>query len=272
MGGREFQQILRDAGTYETPGDSPRSATDRLLGRFDSWFYWKIYRIVVRTGNTVKKGRFNVESWSDLSYDVIRTIEQCGGRIKIEGFANAAAAPEPAVFIANHMSLVETLMLPVMLLQFNLMTTVVKESLMKYPLFGTVMQGVNPVTVTRQNPRDDLRTVLNKGSEFLREGRSLVIYPQSTRSVEFHPDQFNTLGVKLARKAGVPVIPVALKTDFIGIGRLLRDFGAIDRSKTIRFRFGEHLEISGSGKDEHNKVTNFISETLKEWKDEEPVS
>ncbi|MBN2302077.1 MAG: 1-acyl-sn-glycerol-3-phosphate acyltransferase [Lentisphaerae bacterium] len=262
---KEFQHFIRDTGAYETPADSSCSRMDRFFGKFDAWFYLKLFRIVYVCSKVVKRGEFNSESWSDLSFAVMRNIEQCGGKVRVEDYQNAVCATHPVVYVANHMSMVETMVLPVLLLPFDHITTVVKESLMRYPVFGTVMRGVNPVIVGRQNPRDDLKNVLEKGSDFIRNGQSVIIYPQSTRSIVFDSSHFNSIGIKLAKKTDVPIVPIALKTDFMGIGKFMRDFGPLDRSKMVCFKFGEQIRVSGNGKAQHQRIIDFIDDTLKIW-------
>jgi 1-acyl-sn-glycerol-3-phosphate acyltransferase len=133
------------------------------------------------------------------------------------------------------------------------------------PVFGPIMRSRKPVLVGRTNPREDLKVVLEGGTEKLNSGQSIVIFPQSTRALVFNSEDFNSLGIKLAIKAGVPVIPIALKTDAWGIGRLVKEFGPIDRRKKVHFAFGEPLTIQGRGSDEHQKVVNFIQEHLAKW-------
>ena len=94
---------------------------------------------------------------------------------------------------------------------------------------------------------------------------SVLLFPQATRSVVFDPGAFNSLAVKLAKKAGVPVVPVALRTDFQKIGRVLKDFGPIDRSKPVYFKFGEPLTVQGNGKAAHQQVISFIASNLRSW-------
>ena len=95
--------------------------------------------------------------------------------------------------------------------------------------------------------------------------RSVILFPQAKRSPVFDPAHFNTLGVKLARKAGVPIIPLALKTDFWGTGKIVKDFGPLDPARTIHVEFGQPLSITGSGKEEHAQVVRFIQERLERW-------
>jgi 1-acyl-sn-glycerol-3-phosphate acyltransferase len=127
------------------------------------------------------------------------------------------------------------------------------------------MRSRNPITVGRTNPREDLRAVLEGGAEILASGRSIVIFPQTTRAAAFDPKEFNTIGVKLARKANVPVVPVALKTDAWGNGRMLKDFGEIDPSKRVFISFGEPMTIKNRGVEEHDAIIAFVEEHLRRW-------
>jgi 1-acyl-sn-glycerol-3-phosphate acyltransferase len=107
--------------------------------------------------------------------------------------------------------------------------------------------------------------VLVEGKESLEAGRSVLVFPQSTRSPVFDPAVFNSLGVKLAARSGVPVVPLALKTDFSGIGPIVKEWGRVDRRKTVHFRFGEPLDPSSGGRTTHAAVVDFIAGSVREW-------
>jgi 1-acyl-sn-glycerol-3-phosphate acyltransferase len=79
------------------------------------------------------------------------------------------------------------------------------------------------------------------------------------------PDKFNSIGVKLAQRADVPVVPVALVTDAWPNGKLLKDFGKIDPTKTVRFSFGAPILIKGRGTDQNQQIIRFITTTLEAW-------
>jgi 1-acyl-sn-glycerol-3-phosphate acyltransferase len=195
----------------------------------------------------------------------VRALELAGVRFDISGLEHVAAAEGPCVFIGNHMSTLETFALPVILLPFKRITFVVKQSLMDYPVFGHVMRSRDPIAVARTNPREDLKAVLDGGAARLGKGISLVIFPQTTRVPEFDPREFNTIGVKLAKRADVPMIPFALKTDAWGNGRLVKDFGRIDPSKTAHVAFGASLRVQNRGTEEHEEIIKFITSKLTSW-------
>jgi len=216
-------------------------------------------------------GRYDMITWADSSYRILTAVEESGGRVSISGFEHAVKTAGPKVYVANHMSMLETMLLPVIVLTAGEFTVVVKESLARYPFFGKILRSVKAISVGRRNPRQDFRNVLKSGEEFLRQGASVLVFPQATRHVDFDPSDFNSLGVKLAGRAGVPAVPIALKTDFMRIGRIFRDIGCLDRSKTVYFKFGNPVTVTGNTKDAHREVVRFIAESLEEWRGVETV-
>ena len=229
-------------------------------------FYSKILGIVYRASKLAKKGRYDNQRWIESSLTTVRALEFIGGRFDLQGLDVIMPLQSACVFIGNHMSILETFVLPCLIQPHRDVTFVVKESLITYPLFGQVMRNRQPVVVGRDNPREDLKTVLEEGQKRLEANISIIIFPQTTRSVEFDPKKFNTLGVKLAKRCNVPVVPFALKTDAWGLGRRLKDFGPIRPEKTVHIHFGEPMQVKGSGKEEHNVIVEFIETKLAAWR------
>jgi 1-acyl-sn-glycerol-3-phosphate acyltransferase len=253
--------------TYDTPANARRFIGDRIFFYSRWWFYFFFAGIVIRSNRLAVKGRYDDEQWIKTSFDIFKGIEGCGGRFHLRGLDNMRKTEEPLVIISNHMSTLETVIFPCIFASFRPTTFVVKDSLVKGRLFGPIMRSRDPIVVGRTNPRDDLRIVLTEGEKILKNGQSLVIFPQSTRSVDFVPEKFNSLGVKLAKKAGVKVLPTAIKTDFWGPGKAIKDFGRLERQKPIYMTFAEPMAIQGNGKETHRQIVRFISSHLSEWQD-----
>ena len=163
------------------------------------------------------------------------------------------------------MSTLETFFLPSIIQPTKDVTYIVKKSLLTYPGLGPVLRSRNPIALTRTNPREDLANVLENGSKILTSGRSIIIFPQGTRYNQVNAEDFSTLGVKLAKKANVPIIPFALKTDAWGANRLTKNFGKISPQLPIRVRFSQALEITGNGKEEHAQCMDFITKSFQEF-------
>jgi 1-acyl-sn-glycerol-3-phosphate acyltransferase len=228
-------------------------------------FYPHIISIVVRASRKAKRKQYGTPEWCGSSLETLRALERVGVTVDVSGMNHFKSIDGPCVFIGNHMSTLETFVLPTLIAPVKEATFVVKQSLVDYPVFRYVMRSRDPITVGRSNPRDDLRAVLEGGAEKLKTGVSIIIFPQTTRTAVFDEEQFNSIGIKLAKKAGVPVVPIALKTDAWGNGRLLKDFGKIDPSKKVHFSFGKPLMIQDRGVEEHQEIIRFITGKLKEW-------
>ncbi|NTW66886.1 MAG: 1-acyl-sn-glycerol-3-phosphate acyltransferase [Nitrospirae bacterium] len=249
-------------GSYRT-GTVKRSLLGRLLPAIR--LYSRAISIVVRGSAKAKRGQYVTADWVASSLETLRALEEIGVAFEISGVENFRNLDTPCVFIGNHMSTLETMVLPAIISQFKDSTFVVKQSLVDYPVFKHIMRSRDPITVGRTNPREDLKAVFEGGEVRLKAGRSIVIFPQTTRTEVFNPSEFNTIGIKLAKRAGVPVMPIALKTDAWGNGRYLKDFGRIDPSKKVWFEFGKPMTIAGRGDEEHQQIIDFISGKLKEW-------
>jgi 1-acyl-sn-glycerol-3-phosphate acyltransferase len=230
-------------------------------------FYFRLICIILRAGRLAKNGRYDGSDWMESSYEVMQRLEQAGISIEISGIENIVKANGPIVIIGNHMSMMETLILPVMIQPIKPVTFIVKEALLSYPVFKHVLCSRNPIAVTRTNPRQDLKTVLTEGLDRLSKNNSIIVFPQTTRSHIFDAEQMSSIGVKLAKKAGVPIVPLALKTDCWQNGKKIKDFGKLDATKKAHFAFGEPIMIEGKGDAEHAAVKAFITEKIKEWND-----
>ncbi len=238
---------------------------DRLCLGGSAWFYTLFAREVLWSRSRALAGTYDDHAWSESSLRILRALERCGARFHVSGLDHVAGLSGPAVFVGNHMSTVETMVLPCLIAPRRPVTFVVKESLQAMPIFGPVMRARQPVTVGRQNPRQDMQKVLLEGAQRLADGISVVLFPQSTRQVRFDPARFNSLGIKLARRAAVPVVPVALRTDFWRPGRLVKDLGPLDRRHPIHIRFGAPLSVEDDPRAAHQQVVAFIVENLARW-------
>jgi len=264
MGIDQFWHILKTSCGYQS-----FRKRGFLVRKFSLWatfiYYVQLLNIILIESITARKGTYDRKTWARGSFGVVKIVESAGGRLHVSGLKGVVEHQEPLVYVANHMSLLDTLVLPCILLAFHRVTFVVKKGLLEYPVLGSIIRAVHPIAVTRQNPREDLKLVLMQGQTLISQGCSIIIFPQATRSAVFDAASFNSLGVKLARKAGVDVVPVALKTDFQGNGRIFKDMGAVDPSKKLYIKFGEPIPVRGNGQAAHQQVVRFITENLTAW-------
>lgn len=257
-----MSQLIYTNNCYQTPADAA-SFFGKLLPSFS--FYMSFLTNIYVSAKKAQKGEYDNEAWRLSSYKVLKALERTGLQISITGIEHLRALQSPCVIIGNHVSMMDTVVVPAIITQEFPMTFVIKESLMHYPVFKHVMRSRNPIALSRKNARQDLRTVMIEGTKRLEQGLSIAVFPQTTRGTEFNPNQFNSIGIKLASRAGVPVLPLALKTDAWTNGKLIKDLGRIHPERPTHFAFDTPITVEGKGRKEHQKVIEFISAKLRSW-------
>lgn len=142
------------------------------------------------------------------------------------------------VVAANHASYMDTpVVLATLPVQFRFMA---KEGLFKIPLLGTHLQRAGHIAVPRDNPREALK-MMGEAGKIIRERRtSVLIFPEGGRSLTGLQD-FREGASYIAIKAGVPIIPVALK----GTMDILPMHSIHMRAGLVEVRVGEPIETTG---------------------------
>jgi len=253
-----------DKDAYDTQAGRKDLLSGLLLNcRF--YFYSRIYFNFYRIARCAARGRFDRENQARYSGRNVDILERCGARLHLRGLNHLTGIPGPFVLAGNHMSSIETVIFNAFLSPRLDFTFVIKQELFSVPFFRRAMRAIDAIGVGQRNPREDFATVMREGVERLNAGRSVLIFPEAARYREFRAERFNTIAVKLARAAGVPIIPFALKTDFITPGRFLRECGPLHPENQIHVEFGSPLTVSGNGRKEQETIVRFIEERTRSW-------
>ena len=264
------EYMFHGLDSYDTPDNHPVSLMFKLMFKSRWYFYLRNFGTFVKSGRCAAKGKLDKDNQIHYSNDNIRLIEDCGSKVHLRGLDHLRELNgRPIVLIGNHMSLLETASLHAIIREYVDFGFVVKESLLHTAYIKDILNALGALGVSRTNPREDLKKVLTEGKKVLQNGRSMIVFPQHTRTREFDREQFNSIGVKLAKSAGVPVVPMALKTDFLENGKLIRDLGPIRPEREVYFEFGPAMEIEGNGQAQQEYIENFITDAFARWKNEE---
>lgn len=228
-------------------------------------FYGPFFTTVWKSSVRARRREYDFDAWVHSSVDSIRALERVGVVFEVSGLEHLQNLEGPAVIIGNHMSALETVALPAIIGSLRRVTFILKDSLFRTPIFHHIVETIEAIGVTRTNPRADLKVVLQEGGDRLGKGISVVVFPQTTRLPDLDASQFSSIGVKLAQRAKVPVVPVAISSQAWGTGRWIKDIGAIDPARPVRFAFGAPITIDGRGTEEHEQVMEFIRGRLAAW-------
>jgi 1-acyl-sn-glycerol-3-phosphate acyltransferase len=129
-----------------------------------------------------------------------------GSSIHISGIRNV---PETGgvLFVANHQSNFD---IPILIGHVPRdKGFIAKLELLKVPSFRRWMKYIGCIFIDRKDARQSL-TAMNGAAEDLKAGHSLVIFPEGTRSADGTVGPFKAGSLKLALKAGVPIVPVTI--------------------------------------------------------------
>ncbi len=128
----------------------------------------------------------------------------CGISCKVRG--RELLPPGPFVLMSKHQSQWETFFLQVLRPPI---ATVLKKELLHVPFFGWGLALLEPIAIDRDNPKQALKHIMDEGQRLLGIGRSVMIFPEGTRTPPGQIGNYARSGAMLACKAGVPIVPVA---------------------------------------------------------------
>ena len=86
---------------------------------------------------------------------------------------------------------------------------VAKAEMERIPFLSTWMKGIHCVFLNRKDIRQSAKAI-SQGIQYLKEGYSLAVFPEGTRSKNGEVGEFKAGSFKLATKSGVPIVPVTI--------------------------------------------------------------
>jgi 1-acyl-sn-glycerol-3-phosphate acyltransferase len=133
-----------------------------------------------------------------------------GVKVKAEGL-NRLEKGKQYIFATNHQSYFDILaLLSKLPVPFAF---VMKEELMEAPLLGRAMAAAGYLGISREDPRRAI-SGMNKAIEKVKEGFSLVIFPEGTRSLDGTLGEFKRGAFNLALKTRLDIVPVTIDGSF----------------------------------------------------------
>jgi 1-acyl-sn-glycerol-3-phosphate acyltransferase len=195
------------------------------------------------------RGRY-MTGWNICCVNWLRWT--CGVKFKIIGKEKLPQAPYVAM--AKHQSQWETFFLQGYLFPICF---VLKQELLKVPVFGWGLKLMDPIAIDRSNPRQAMRQTQEQGLQRLDDGHSVLIFPEGTRIRAGETSKFARGGSTLAIEAKVPVVPIAHNA---GLYWPADEF--IKHPGTITVVIGDAIDSAG-------KDNRELTEEVKSWIDRE---
>jgi 1-acyl-sn-glycerol-3-phosphate acyltransferase len=128
----------------------------------------------------------------------------CNTRYEVIGRENIPATP--CVVLCKHQSGWETAFLQTLLTP---QTTVLKKELFWIPFFGWALALSNPIGINRGKARAALKQLIDQGTERLKQGIWVLLFPEGTRVDAGKQKPYQKGGAMLAAHSGFDILPIA---------------------------------------------------------------
>jgi 1-acyl-sn-glycerol-3-phosphate acyltransferase len=86
---------------------------------------------------------------------------------------------------------------------------VIKRELLKYPVFGYAVKAGGNIVIDRSHPQKAIESI-EKARHRIRDGVSIIMLPEGTRSRTGQLGEFKKGAFVLAREMGLPILPVTI--------------------------------------------------------------
>jgi len=196
-----------------------------------------------------------VDSSGDLVLDLARAWSRwvtsfAGVKIVVENRATLVP-DQPYVFMANHASSLD--IWAVFVAIPRRIRLIAKKQLGRIPLFGWVMRAGRFIFIDRQNGVAARRSIDEAGKR-IHDGASVLLFPEGTRTRDGTLGSFKKGGFHLAIKAGVPIVPVALR----GTRELMPAGSLLLRSGTMTVIIGEPIATQGLSDEDRTNLNERV--------------
>jgi len=141
-------------------------------------------------------------------FAIVAARKVCGITWRVEGWDNLPGGP--AILLPKHQSTWETFWLPSFIPRR--LTFVYKRELHLVPFFGWAMASLHMINIDRSRGQDAFEQVVAQGTEHLRDGWWIVIFPEGTRTPPGSTRRYKTGGPRLAVRTGTQVVPIAVNS------------------------------------------------------------
>jgi 1-acyl-sn-glycerol-3-phosphate acyltransferase len=148
---------------------------------------------------------FGARNWLRLS----------GVRVRVKGL-ELLDPKQTYVFVSNHRSYLDTAAMFVY--TRRRIGLLAKKELLKVPVLGVGMGFVNVMAIDRSNRESAIRTT-EAAAQRIKSGVSFAVFVEGTRAKPGELLPFKKGAFYMARQAGVPVVPVAIKNSDVLMGK-----------------------------------------------------
>ncbi|MBN7773663.1 lysophospholipid acyltransferase family protein [Clostridium aminobutyricum] len=183
-------------------------------------------------------------------------LKMAGVTCTVQGLENIPA-DRAVLFTSNHQGNFD---IPLMLAKLGEPNPVIaKDSLEKMPMISNWMKLFDCLFIDRDNARQSLR-VFAEAEKVIEEGRSIIIFPEGTRSKQDEAGEFKAGAFKIAMKTGAPIVPVAIDGSY----RAMEAHGFWIHPAHVKITILPPIETAGLSKEEAKHISTRVRDLIME--------
>jgi 1-acyl-sn-glycerol-3-phosphate acyltransferase len=175
-------------------------------------------------------------------------------KVKVEGM-DYLKGGGPYIFMSNHQGSYDIFaLLGHLPFQFKWLA---KKELFSIPFFGWTMAAAGYISIDREGTRETIEA-MNKAAQKIRDGMSVVIFPEGSRSSDGSIQPFKKGGFTLAIKSKVPIVPIAIT----GSREIMPKDRLTATSGEIRIRIDHPIETKHYSLKDRKPLMEKVKETI----------
>ena len=175
----------------------------------------------------------------------------CGIKVNVIGQENLPSSP--CVIVSNHQGQWETFSMQYL---FHPVCTLLKRELLYIPLWGWAMKMLHPIAINRGKPKEAIIQTLEEGSERLKKGLYVLLFPEGTRVKAGRVGKYARSGFELAKRNNVKILPLCHNS-----GDCWPAHKFIKKPGTINLHIGEPFFVEDS-KESAEEVQQWVERKL----------
>lgn len=161
----------------------------------------------------------------------------------------------PQIFMSNHQSDFDIfIVLAYLPVQFRWLA---KKELFRIPVFGKAMKNAGYIEIDRQNHERAMQN-LAEASRKVREGKSVMSFPEGTRSVDGTIKAFKKGMFHLALEAGVPIVPITI----IGTSEIMPKRSLKINPGRITMIIDRPIDVTAYSEDSRSELTERVRSVI----------
>lgn len=162
----------------------------------------------------------------------------------------------PVLFVSNHQSNMDIAIICGFIDKPK--GFIAKKELKKLPLINKWITLAGSIYLDRENPRKSMEGIL-EGIKTLKNGHSLVVFPEGTRSRGDKMGEFKSGSFKLATKSKVPIVPLTID----GTYRVMEANKILIKPSNINFYVHKPIYTDKLSKEEIAKLPETVEHIIR---------